>query len=179
MCITAHYFSHFEICPHQQTQLHFYHPWNLTWISMQLLSSFLFKLIFSLTYAHYSTFIKNVNSHTSYLFVCIQKHPSVGFILKNHRKTVVAGSLFWWSYKLLNMCFPVSSVKLRISILEKSYERLLLNIESIFSFSCQNIYLPLNSDNLLGKQHTMLRYGSQPSKISFLRFGDVFYFLPM
>ena len=42
----------------------------------------------------------------------------------------------------------------------------------------QNRYLPLNSDHLLGKQRTMLRYRSQPSKISYLRFGDVFYFLP-
>ena len=42
----------------------------------------------------------------------------------------------------------------------------------------QNRYLPLNSDHLLGKQRTMLRYGSQSSKISYLRFGDVFYFLP-
>ena len=41
----------------------------------------------------------------------------------------------------------------------------------------QNRYLPLNSDDLLGKQRTMLRYGSQPSKISYLRFSDVFYFL--
>ena len=37
----------------------------------------------------------------------------------------------------------------------------------------QNRYLPLNSDHLLGKQCTML------SKISYLRFGDVFYFLPV
>ena len=43
----------------------------------------------------------------------------------------------------------------------------------------QNRYLPLNSDHLLGKQRTMLRYRSQPSKISYLRFGDVFYFLPI
>ena len=170
MCITAHYFSHFVICPHQQTQLHFYHPWNLTWISMQLLSSFSFKLIFSSTYAHYSTFIKNVNPHTSYLFVCIQKHPSVGFILKNHRKTVVVGWTCVFLWVLWN---------LRISILEKSYEWLLLNIKFIFSFSCQNRYLPLNSVNLLGNQHTMLKYGIQPSKIPFLRFGDVFYFLPI
>ena len=42
----------------------------------------------------------------------------------------------------------------------------------------QNRYLLLNSDRLLGKQRTMLRYRSQPSKISYLRFGDVFYFLP-
>ena len=42
----------------------------------------------------------------------------------------------------------------------------------------QNRYLPLNSDHLLGEQRTMLRYRSQPSKISYLRFGDVFYFLP-
>ena len=42
----------------------------------------------------------------------------------------------------------------------------------------QNRYLPLNSDHLLGKQRTMLRYRSQPSNISYLRFGDVFYFLP-
>ena len=34
------------------------------------------------------------------------------------------------------MCFPVNFVKLKISILQKSYERLLLNIEFIFSFSC-------------------------------------------
>ena len=42
----------------------------------------------------------------------------------------------------------------------------------------QNRYLPLNSDHLLGKQRTILRYRSQPSKISYLRFGDIFYFLP-
>ena len=52
---------------------------------------------------------------------------------------------------------------------------------SIFIFVLilrQKRYLQLNSDHLLGKQHTMLRYGGQPSKISYLRFGDVFYFLP-
>ena len=38
----------------------------------------------------------------------------------------------------------------------------------------QNRYLPLNSDHLLGKQLKMLRYSSQPSKISYLRFGDVY-----
>ena len=43
----------------------------------------------------------------------------------------------------------------------------------------QNRYLPLNSDHLLGKQLTMLRYKSQPSKIFYLRSGDVFYFLPV
>ena len=43
----------------------------------------------------------------------------------------------------------------------------------------QNRYLPLNSDHLLGKQRTMLRYRSHPSKISYLRFGDVFYFFPV
>ena len=42
----------------------------------------------------------------------------------------------------------------------------------------QNRYLPLNSGHLLGKQRTMLWYRGQPSKISYLRFGDVFYFLP-
>ena len=42
----------------------------------------------------------------------------------------------------------------------------------------ENRYLPLNSNHLLGKQRTMLRYRSQPSKIPYLRFGDVFYFLP-
>ena len=77
------------------------------------------------------------------------------------------------------MCFPVDFVKLRISILWKSYERLLLIWTSKFFFFVlilrQNRYLPLNSDHLLGKQRTMLRYRSQPSKISYLRFGDVFY----
>ena len=42
----------------------------------------------------------------------------------------------------------------------------------------QNRYLPLNSGHLLGKQPTMVWYRSQPSKISYLRFGDVFYFFP-
>ena len=42
----------------------------------------------------------------------------------------------------------------------------------------QNRYLPLNSDHLLDKRRTILRYRSLPSKISYLRFGDVFYFLP-
>ena len=42
----------------------------------------------------------------------------------------------------------------------------------------QNRYLPLYSGQLLGKQRTMLWYTGQPSKISYLRFGDVFYFLP-
>ena len=53
-----------------------------------------------------------------------------------------------------------------------------LNIKIFFFFVLilrQNRYLPLNSDHLLGKQRTMLRYRSQPSKISYLRFGDVFY----
>ena len=42
----------------------------------------------------------------------------------------------------------------------------------------QNRYLPLNSDHLLGKQRTMLRYRSQPSKMSYLRFGGVLFFTP-
>ena len=44
-------------------------------------------------------------------------------------------------------------------------------------FLRQNRYLPLNSDYLLGKQPTMLRYGSQPSNSSYLRFGDFLNFL--
>ena len=42
----------------------------------------------------------------------------------------------------------------------------------------QNRYLPLNSDPLLDKQRAMLWYRSQPSKMSYLWFGDFFNFLP-
>ena len=41
----------------------------------------------------------------------------------------------------------------------------------------QNRYLPLNSDHLLGKHGTMLRSRSQPSKISYLRFGFFIFYL--
>ena len=41
-----------------------------------------------------------------------------------------------------------------------------------------NRYFAFNSDRLLDKQCTVERYGSQPSKISYLLFGDVFIFYP-
>ena len=147
---------------------------------MKLLSSFSFKLIFSETYAHYSSsFIKNVNPYTSYLFIYlyIQKHSSVGFILQNLRKTAAADSL------LLKLQTPAFLHCCKFCEIKNAYLveqlRTAASEHRIYFFFFvlilqQNRYLPLNSDHLPDKQRTVLRYGSQPSKISYLRFGNAF-----
>ena len=121
--------------------------------------------------------ILSLRTHS--LFICsyIQKHQSVGFILKNYRKTVVADSFFLIKLQTPLHVFSCEFCEIKnICFVEKL--RTAASDHRIYIFFYvlilrQNRYLPLNSDHLLGKQCTML------SKISYLRFGDVFYFLPV
>ena len=123
------------------------------------------------------------SAHIFFICLYIQKHPSVGFILKNHRKTIVAGSLFLTKLQIPEHVFSCEFCEIKnIYFAEKLRMAASEHRISIFFFVVvllQNRYFLLNSDHLLGKQHTMLRSRSQPSKISHLRFGDVFNFLPI
>ena len=141
---------------------------------------FLFKLIFSWTYAHYSSFILFI--YTSYLFVYTEASVRRFYFEKSEENSCGG---FSFLIKLQTPAHVLSCEFCEINniyFVEKlrtatSEHRIYILLISVLILR-QNIYLPLNSDHLLGKQRTMLRYGSQSSKISYLRFGDVFYFLP-
>ena len=108
------------------------------------------------------------------------KNTSEGLLLQKH------SSIVHFSF-LIKLQTPAQVFSCEFCEIENTYfvEQLWVAASEhpiyIFFFVlilCQNRYLPLNSDHLLGKQRKMLRYGSLPSKISDLRFGDAFYFLP-
>ena len=147
---------------------------------MKLLSSFSFKLIFSLTYAYYNSFIKN--TQLIYLFT----HPEASvrwFYFEKSQENSCGGFSFLIKLQTPSHVFSFEFCEIKnIYFVEKLRTAASEHRIYIFFFVLilrQNRYLPLNSDHLLGKQRTMLRYRSQPSKISYLRFGDVFYFLPI
>ena len=142
---------------------------------MKLLSSFSFKLIFSLTYAYYNSFIKN--TQLIYLFI----HPEASvrwFYFEKSQENSCGGFSF-----LIKLQTPLHVFSCEFCEIKNIYfaEKLRMAASEhriyIFFFVVvllQNRYFLLNSDHLVGKQHTMLRSRSQPSKISHLQFGDVF-----
>ena len=145
---------------------------------MKLLSSFSFKLIFSETYAHYNSFFKN--TQLIYLFI----HPGASirwFYFAKLQENSCGGFSFLIKLQTTSHVFSCEFCEIKNTcFVEKLRTAASEHRIYIFFFALilrQNRYLPLNSNHLLGKQRTMLRYRSQPSKISYLRFG-VFYFSP-
>ena len=176
MWITAHYF--FPLC-----------NLSLTTSATSFISSmkfdinfsetpieFLFKLIFSWTYAHYSSFILFI--YTCYLFVYTEASVR-RFYFEKSEENSCGGFSFLIKLQTPAHVLSCEFCEININFVEKlrtatSEHRIYIVLISLLILR-QNIYLQLNSDHLLGKQRTMLRYRSQPSKISYLRFGNVFF----
>ena len=150
--------------------------------------------------------VKNVNPHTSYFFVYTYRsiRPLVLFwkitgnsffsirleltstiirVLQANRLTKCAGGFSF----LIKLQSPAHVFYCEFCEIKNIYfvEKLRMAASEhrfyIFFFVLilrQNRYLPLNSDPLLDKQRAMLWYRSQPSKMSYLWFGDFFNFLP-
>ena len=95
------------------------------------------------------------SAHIFFICLYIQKHPSVGFILKNHRKTIVAGSLFLTKLQIPEHVFSCEFCEIKnIYFAEKLRMAASEHRISIFFFVVvllQNRYFLLNSDHLVGK----------------------------
>ena len=130
---------------------------------MKLLLSFSFKLIFS--------FIHSEASVCWFYFEKSQGNSCGGFSFLIKSQT--PAHVFSCEFCQINKIYFVKKLRTAAS------EHRICILLSFVLILRQNRYLPLNSDHLLGKQRTMLRYRSQPSKISYLRFGYVFYFLSL
>ena len=146
---------------------------------MKLVSIFSFKLIFSETYAHYNSFIKN--TLLIYLFIHPEESIRWSYFEKSQENSC-GGFSFLIKLQTPLHVFSCEFCEIKnIYFVEKLRTAASEHPIYIFFFVLilrQNRYLPLNSDHLLGKQRTILWCRSQPSKTSYLRFGDLFYFLP-
>ena len=133
---------------------------------MKLVSIFSFKLIFSETYAHYNSFIKN--TLLIYLFIHPEESIRWSYFEKSQENSCGGFSfLIKLQAPLHVFSFEFCEIK-NIYFVEKLRTAASEHRIYIFFFVLilrQNRYLPLNSDRLLGKQRTMLRYRGQPSKI--------------
>ena len=132
---------------------------------MKLLSSFSFKLIFSLTYAYYNSFIKN--TQLIYLFT----HPEASvrwFYFEKSQENSCGGFSFLIKLQTPAHVFSCEFCEIKnVFFVEKLRTAASEHRIYIFLFVLilrQNRYLPFNSNHLLDKQHTVLRYKSQPSK---------------